>query len=635
MHAPNPNNALIMNYFCNTPPITNPTTCEQVAINWMLLNQMHSAICDLLNNSVDTRLNNGRNVNGDLVFDVLSVNSGTVLSTVTIPKVFTSYSTAAGSPPALSGNEVIGSIHQDTLTGDTYIFNGTAWTLLAQSDGGGTLVDNGDNSYTYTDSLSSFTFLGSGVSGDVGNSILAGTDGLPFFTHVPSTITDNGDGTITHNNGIISTTIAKSLLADNGDGTLTFDSGNGTPITFTEGVIPNPSTDANNSIVAGADGLPYFQHIPSTVTDNGDGTITHNNGITSVTFTVGGGAQSDWNETDNTAESFILNKPTIPTNASQIANTPAGDLASTDVQGALNELQSDITALSAASGEVNVQSDWTESNTSSDAFIANKPTIPTTAGELPNVPTGNMLSTDIQGAINELQGDIDAINATGAEANVQSDWNQSDNTSDSFILNKPTIPTDAAQIANTPSGDLVATDVQGALNELQGDITALAAASGDPNVQSDWNETSTTSDAFILNKPTIPTTATDLANVPTGNMVATDIQGAVNELQGDIDAINAIGAEANVQSDWNETDNTSDAFILNKPVVQSAAITYETPATFSGTSVSVPSLTTSSDIVMVFLDNAFLFPSEYTVIAGGLTLNNPTTDSILFIRFHN
>lgn len=56
--------------------------------------------------------------------------------------------------------------------------------------------------------------------------------------------------------------------------------------------------------------------------------------------------------------------------------------------------------------------------------------------------------------------------ASGAEVNVQSDWNQADNTADDYIKNKPTIP--AAQI------------------------------------QSDWAQTTTSSLDFIKNKPTIP-----------------------------------------------------------------------------------------------------------------------------------
>ncbi len=111
--------------------------------------------------------------------------------------------------------------------------------------------------------------------------------------------------------------------------------------------------------------------------------------------------------------------------------------------------------------EVNVQVDWTEVATDSDAFILNKP------------------------VINEA-----------AEQNVQVDWSETVTDSDAFILNKPTI---------------------------------------EPNVQSNWDEIDTENDAFIQNKPT------------------------VNE-----------AAEENVQADWDETDVGSDAFIVNKPTTVSS-----------------------------------------------------------------
>ena len=59
-----------------------------------------------------------------------------------------------------------------------------------------------------------------------------------------------------------------------------------------------------------------------------------------------------------------------------------------------------------------------------------------------------------------------------------------------------------------------------------GDITISGGG-----VQSDWNESDSSSLAYILNKPTIPA--------------------------------------AQVQSDWNETDNTSLAYIQNKPTIPS------------------------------------------------------------------
>lgn len=43
---------------------------------------------------------------------------------------------------------------------------------------------------------------------------------------------------------------------------------------------------------------------------------------------------------------------------------------------------------------------------------------------------------------------LDGVEA-GAEANVQSDWNQTTTTADDFIKNKPTIPTDLSDLTNT------------------------------------------------------------------------------------------------------------------------------------------------------------------------------------------
>lgn len=67
----------------------------------------------------------------------------------------------------------------------------------------------------------------------------------------------------------------------------------------------------------------------------------------------------------------------------------------------------------------------------------------------------------------------------------------------------------ASAITNTPSGNLVATNVQSALDELQGDV--------DSRVKS--------SDLIAANIP----------NTPSGNVVATNVQAAINELQTDID----------------------------------------------------------------------------------------------------
>lgn len=69
----------------------------------------------------------------------------------------------------------------------------------------------------------------------------------------------------------------------------------------------------------------------------------------------------------------------------------------------------------------------------------------------------------------------------------------------------------ASSIVNTPAGTIGSTDVQAALNELDGDIqghiTDTTAAHG----------------------------ASAISNTPSGNLAATDVQGALDELQTDVD----------------------------------------------------------------------------------------------------
>ena len=129
-----------------------------------------------------------------------------------------------------------------------------------------------------------------------------------------------------------------------------------------------------------------------------------------------------------------------------------------------------------------LQSDWNETDQSSEAFIKNKPTIPTPVPQ------------------------------------VQSDWDVTDSTKTEFIKNKPTIP--------------------------------------EEQVQSNWNETNSSSKAFIQNKPTIP--------------------------------------PAQVQSDWNVTDTNSKAFIKNKPVIPEGAVLY--PSTGQNTNGAMTQKATTDEL---------------------------------------
>ena len=104
--------------------------------------------------------------------------------------------------------------------------------------------------------------------------------------------------------------------------------------------------------------------------------------------------------------------------------------------------------------------------------------------------------------------------ANGAEVNVQSDWNESDNTQDSFIKNKPFIPSKTSDLENDTNfvedKNYVHTDENftSAEKKKLGGISDGAEA----NVQANWSETDSMEDSFIKNKPIIPSKTSDLTN---------------------------------------------------------------------------------------------------------------------------
>ena len=111
----------------------------------------------------------------------------------------------------------------------------------------------------------------------------------------------------------------------------------------------------------------------------------------------------------------------------------------------------------------------------------------------------------------------------------------------------------------------------------------MPVISGGGGVQSDWNESDSTDDAYIKNKPSIPTKTTDLTNdsnfVSDSDYVHTDNNYTSTE-KSKLSGI-ASGAEVNVQSNWNETDSTADAYIANKPDIDSLKVLVVTLSAFS------------------------------------------------------
>ena len=206
-----------------------------------------------------------------------------------------------------------------------------------------------------------------------------------------------------------------------------------------------------------------------------------------ATASIPAQVNSDWEATSGVAE--ILNKP-------QEAELIAGSGISIVASGNDYVISSTVTG----GPTTQVQSNWTEDDTTDPSYIKNKPTEKNlvagnnititatgtdviisstasgggggsyTAGDHIDITNDTISVTGITELVAgnaitiTMNGDSAVISSTG-EAQVQSDWNVTDSSSKAYIRNKPTIP--AAQI------------------------------------QSDWNQTNTSSKDYIKNKPTI------------------------------------------------------------------------------------------------------------------------------------
>lgn len=218
-----------------------------------------------------------------------------------------------------------------------------------------------------------------------------------------------------------------------------------------------------------------------------------------------------------------------------------------------------------------VQANWTETDTASKAYIANKPTLPTVNdGQLsiqvgsgtPQTFTANQ-STNTSVVIPEAdstkagvmtsadKNKLDGI-AAGAQVNVKPNWNAASGDA-TEILNKPTL--------------------------------AAVATSG--------------SYADLSNKPSIPANTSDLTN-DSGFITINDVPAAtVTDVQVDGTSVVSQGV-ANIslptftqtQSNWNENDNTKADYIRNKPDLSVYATTQSVTTSLASKQDTISDLAT-------------------------------------------
>lgn len=344
--------------------------------------------------------------------------------------------------------------------------------------------------------------------------------------------------------------------------------------------------------------------------------------------------QANWAESDTTSVQYIQNKPQ---NLVQDADYVHTDNNYTDAD------KSKLDGIEAGA-ESNVQSDWTESDSASDAYIKHKPSVkPVAAGENITITEGNdaftISATDTTYTAGQNITITNNVISATAEPQLQSNWTENDTTSVQYIQNKPSEKSLVAgtHVTLTESGSVVSvnadwptvdqtydatstnaqsgvavasaiaakglfqaeygvtsfSDVAAAINAKQvvycklssGRMAFLAfyiingsnsdwiefqyyrsnsSGTGDSvfvyrlersgwttterpaYVQSDWNTSSSSAASYIKNKPSIPTKTSDLTN-DSNFITASDVPGA------------------QIQADWTESDSADPSFIQNKP----------------------------------------------------------------------
>ena len=164
-----------------------------------------------------------------------------------------------------------------------------------------------------------------------------------------------------------------------------------------------------------------------------------------------------------------------------------------------------------AGAEVNVQANWNETDTGSDAFILNKPTIPTAAVDSVNTQTGDVvLDTD----------DIDegTTNLYYTEARVSANTNVAANTA-------------KVGITTQQASDITTNNAKISFDSVSSTKLAGIEEGAEVNVNADWN--ATTGDAEILNKPTLFSGSyndlTDKPTIPTNNNELTNGAGYITD----------------------------------------------------------------------------------------------------------
>lgn len=215
-------------------------------------------------------------------------------------------------------------------------------------------------------------------------------------------------------------------------------------VTATEGTFDTePVENSTNPVKSGG----VYQHL-STKVDKDTDAVEDNvavfdwNGNTVDSGISKNALETVINERITAIRGVSIDGTALTPSATNVVDIP---LVTTSTSGAMSaEDKAKLDAIDVGT-VVTVQSDWNETDNNSGAFIKNKPSLATVAttgeyGDLLHIPDnlvqdGNYVHTD-NNYTTEEKNKLAGIEAD-AEANVQSDWTEEDSNSDAFIKNKP------------------------------------------------------------------------------------------------------------------------------------------------------------------------------------------------------
>ena len=244
---------------------------------------------------------------------------------------------------------------------------------------------------------------------------------------------------------------------------------------------------------------------------------------------------------------------------------------------------------------------------------------------------------------NELKTKLESV-ANNANKNVQADWNEADTDSDAFIKNKPTIPAGSVLYTSTGTHTDGAIDQKTTTDELNKKVdkeTGKTLTSNDfttelkdkltaieASAQVNKIEEIKTADGVALTitdkSVTLPATTATAPAVDAYTKTQSDDKYVVketgktltsndftDELKTKLEGVST-GANKNVQADWNEADTNSDAFIKNKPVIPAGSVLYDVTGTHTDGSITQKVITEELNKKVDKVDGKGLSTNDFT-----------------------